>query len=103
MADWTAGSNNSRLSVAAKYLCDNDIILRGKINNASMIALSYQQRIRKGNGFFLNDNMIAFFLFNLCNFFFIEIMLTFSINLDSKSFNNGGHKMGVSLELEPWI
>lgn len=77
IADWTAGSNSSRLSVAAKYLCNNDVTLRGKINNASMISLSYEQRIRK------------------------ELLLTFSINLDSKSFNNGGHKIGVALELEP--
>ena len=50
--------------------------MRAKINNSSQIGLGYQQKIRDG------------------------VTLTLSTLIDGKNFNQGGHKMGLSLELE---
>ena len=50
--------------------------MRAKINNSSQIGLGYQQKIRDG------------------------VTLTLSTLIDGKNFNQGGHKVGLSLELE---
>ncbi|XP_045476876.1 voltage-dependent anion-selective channel-like isoform X2 [Harmonia axyridis] len=73
---WSAGSNNTKFGIGAKYDLDLDASLRAKINNQSQIGLGYQQRLRDG------------------------ITLTLSTLIDGKNFNNGGHKIGLALELE---
>ncbi|XP_023022754.2 voltage-dependent anion-selective channel isoform X2 [Leptinotarsa decemlineata] len=73
---WSAGSNNTKFGIGAKYDLDQDAALRAKINNASQIGLGYQQRLREG------------------------VTLTLSTLIDGKNFNNGGHKIGLALELE---
>lgn len=73
---WSAGSNNTKFGIGAKYDLDQDAALRAKINNASQIGLGYQQRLREG------------------------VTLTLSALIDGKNFNNGGHKIGLALELE---
>jgi len=73
---WTAGSNATRFGLAAKYSPDRDSSFRAKVNNSSQIGLSYQQKVRDG------------------------VTLTLSSLLDAKNFNQGGHKVGVGLDLE---
>ncbi|KAJ8930247.1 hypothetical protein NQ314_016975 [Rhamnusium bicolor] len=73
---WSAGSNNTKFGIGAKYDLDQDASLRAKINNASLIGLGYQQRLREG------------------------VTLTLSALIDAKNFNAGGHKIGLALELE---
>ncbi|KAL3274307.1 hypothetical protein HHI36_015710 [Cryptolaemus montrouzieri] len=73
---WSAGSNNTKFGIGAKYDLDLDASLRAKINNQSQIGLGYQQKLREG------------------------ITLTLSALIDGKNFNNGGHKVGLALELE---
>lgn len=73
---WAAGGNNTRFGIGAKYDLDKDACVRAKVNNASQVGLGYQQRLRDG------------------------ITLTLSALIDGKNFNNGGHKIGLALELE---
>nr|CAD7460425.1 unnamed protein product [Timema tahoe] len=73
---WTAGSNDTRFGIGAKYDLDKDAAVRAKVNNVSQIGLGYQQKLREG------------------------ITLTLSALIDGKNFNQGGHKIGVALELE---
>ncbi|KAJ8932688.1 hypothetical protein NQ318_000604 [Aromia moschata] len=73
---WSAGSNNTKFGIAAKYELDQDASLRAKINNQSLLGLGYQQRLRDG------------------------VTLTLSALIDAKNFNGGGHKIGLALELE---
>lgn len=73
---WSAGSNNTRFGIGAKYDLDNDASVRAKVNNASQIGLGYQQKLRDG------------------------ITLGMSVLIDGKNFNSGGHKFGAALELE---
>lgn len=46
---WSAGSNNTKFGIGAKYDLDQDAAIRAKINNSSQIGLGYQQRLREGN------------------------------------------------------
>ncbi|XP_030057930.1 non-selective voltage-gated ion channel VDAC3 [Microcaecilia unicolor] len=73
---WTAGSNNTRFGVAAKYQWDADTSLSAKVNNASLIGVGYTQYLRPG------------------------VKLTLSALVDGKNFNSGGHKVGMGFELE---
>ncbi|KAK4874216.1 hypothetical protein RN001_013576 [Aquatica leii] len=73
---WSAGSNNTKFGIGAKYNLDPDASIRAKVNNASQVGLGYQQRLRDG------------------------ITITLSTLIDGKNFNNGGHKIGLALELE---
>uniref|UniRef100_A0AAR2LCV0 Non-selective voltage-gated ion channel VDAC3 n=2 Tax=Pygocentrus nattereri TaxID=42514 RepID=A0AAR2LCV0_PYGNA len=73
---WTAGSNNTRFGVAAKYQLDSDASLSAKVNNASLIGVGYTQSLRPG------------------------VKLTLSALVDGKNFNTGGHKVGLGFELE---
>jgi voltage-dependent anion channel protein 2 len=74
--NWTAGSNATRLGLGCKYQLDSDSAVRAKINNASQLGLGYQQKLRKG------------------------VTVTLSSLIDVKNFNQGGHKLGMALELE---
>lgn len=71
----TVGSA-TRFGLAGKYTPDRDTVLRAKINNSMQIGLSYEQKIRKG------------------------VTLTVSSLLEGKSFNEGGHKVGLGIDLE---
>ncbi|XP_056874872.1 voltage-dependent anion-selective channel protein 2-like isoform X2 [Takifugu flavidus] len=73
---WTAGSNNTRFGIAAKYKLDKDASLSAKVNNASLIGVGYTQSLRPG------------------------IKVTLSALIDGKNFNAGGHKVGMGFELE---
>ncbi|XP_076250419.1 voltage-dependent anion-selective channel-like isoform X3 [Rhynchophorus ferrugineus] len=74
--NWSSGSSNTKFGIGAKYDLDKDASVRFKVNNASQIGLGYQQRLRDG------------------------VTLTLSSLIDGKNFNQGGHKIGLALELE---
>jgi len=73
---WSANSNTTRFSIGCKYALDKDASVRAKVNNNSQVGLGYQQRLRDG------------------------VTLTLSTLIDGKNFNQGGHKVGLSLDLE---
>ena len=69
--EWTAGSNNTHLGIAAKYKLDCRTCLSAKVNNASLTGLGYTQTLRPG------------------------VKLTLSALIDGKNFNAGGHKVSL--------
>ncbi|CAG5924636.1 voltage-dependent anion-selective channel protein 3 isoform 1-T1 [Menidia menidia] len=73
---WTAGSNNTRFGIGAKYQLDKDVTLSAKVNNACLVGVGYTQTLRPG------------------------VKLTLSAMIDGKSVNGGGHKVGMGFELE---
>ncbi|KAI1230022.1 hypothetical protein IHE44_0010406 [Lamprotornis superbus] len=66
---WTAGSNNTRFGIAAKYQMDEKTSVVAKVNNASLIGIGYTQTLRPG------------------------VKLTLSSLIDGKNFSAGGHKI----------
>lgn len=74
--NWTAGSNATKFGLAAKYTLDSDTSVRAKVNNASQIGLSYQQKVRNG------------------------VTFTLSSLIEGKNFNQGGHKVGLGFDFE---
>ncbi|NXU40262.1 VDAC3 protein, partial [Drymodes brunneopygia] len=73
---WTAGSNNTRFGIAAKYQMDEKSSVVAKVNNASLIGMGYTHALRPG------------------------VKLTISGLIDGKNFSGGGHKLGLAFELE---
>ncbi|XP_072392665.1 voltage-dependent anion-selective channel-like isoform X2 [Diabrotica undecimpunctata] len=73
---WAASGEKTDFGLGCKYDLDADASLRAKINNASQIGLGYQQKLRDG------------------------VTLTLSTLIDGKNFNQGGHKIGLALDLE---
>ncbi|XP_075580069.1 non-selective voltage-gated ion channel VDAC3 isoform X2 [Pelecanus crispus] len=73
---WTAGSNNTRFGIAAKYQLDEKTSIVAKVNNASLIGIGYSHVLRPG------------------------VKLTLSGLIDGKNFSAGGHKVGLGFELE---
>jgi len=73
---WASQNNATNFGVGCKYALDRDSSIRARVNNASQVGLGYQQRIRPG------------------------ITMTLSTLIDGKNFNQGGHKIGLALELE---
>ncbi|XP_040202144.1 voltage-dependent anion-selective channel protein 3 isoform X1 [Rana temporaria] len=73
---WSAGSNNTRFGIGAKYQLDSNTTLSAKINNASLIGVGYTQTLRPG------------------------VKLTASALINAKNFSAGGHKVGLGFELE---
>jgi len=73
---WTAQSNATNLGIGCKYVLDRDTSLRAKVNNSSQIGLGYQQKLRPG------------------------VTMTLSTLIDGRNFNQGGHKIGLALEME---
>uniref|UniRef100_A0A4W6C348 Non-selective voltage-gated ion channel VDAC3 n=1 Tax=Lates calcarifer TaxID=8187 RepID=A0A4W6C348_LATCA len=73
---WTAGSNNTRFGIGAKYQLDKDAFLSTKVNNACLVGVGYTQTLRPG------------------------VKLTLSALVDGKNVNGGGHKVGMGFELE---
>lgn len=76
LLNWTAGSNTTSLTVAAKYDIDSETFLKTKINNDLHLGLSYVQKLRPG------------------------VQLTLSSLINAKSFDQGGHKLGLSLNFD---
>jgi voltage-dependent anion channel protein 2 len=72
---WTSSNNATNFGIGCKYSLDKDANIRAKINNSSQVGLGYQQKLRDG------------------------VTLTLSTLIDGKNFNQGGHKVGVALEL----
>jgi len=73
---WAAGTNETKFGLGCNYKIDDDTSFRAKVNNSSQIGISFTHRLKKG------------------------IQLTLSALIDGKSFNQGGHKLGLGLELE---
>ncbi|KAL6091428.1 hypothetical protein STEG23_012592 [Scotinomys teguina] len=73
---WTPGTNCTRFGFAATYQLDPTASISAKVNNFSLIGVGYTQTLRPG------------------------VKLTLSALVDGKSFNAGGHKLGLALELE---
>ncbi|XP_057240481.1 voltage-dependent anion-selective channel protein 3 isoform X2 [Malurus melanocephalus] len=73
---WTAGSNNTRFGIAAKYQLDENTSCVAKVNNASLIGIGYTHALRPG------------------------VKLTLSGLIDAKNFSAGGHKIGLGFEVE---
>lgn len=73
---WTANKNETSFGIGAKYVLDKNASLRAKVNNSSQIGLGYQQKLRDG------------------------VTLTLSTLIDGKNVQQGGHKLGLALELE---
>jgi len=73
---WTAAANVITLGLGAKYQLDEEASVRAKINNSRQVGLGYSQRLREG------------------------VTLGLSALVDLMALNQGGHKVGLSLELE---
>lgn len=76
MLNWTSGSSTSNFTVAGKYTVDADTYLKVKLDNNLRIGCSYVQSLRPG------------------------IQLTMSSLINAKSLEQGGHKIGLSLNFD---
>merc|ERR1712098_128383 len=73
---WSSASSTSSFGIGAKYVLEDGAAIRAKINNKSEIGLGYQQKLRDG------------------------VTVTLSTLVNSANINAGGHKVGMSLEME---
>eukprot|EP00745_Piridium_sociabile_P001878 TRINITY_DN111303_c0_g1_i2.p1 TRINITY_DN111303_c0_g1~~TRINITY_DN111303_c0_g1_i2.p1 ORF type:complete len:283 (+),score=87.42 TRINITY_DN111303_c0_g1_i2:112-960(+) len=73
---WTSGTNATLFALGAKYTLDKNASVSAKVNNSSQIGLGYSQKLRDG------------------------VKLTLSALIEGKSINQGGHKVGLGLDLE---
>merc|ERR1712096_537314 len=73
---WSSASSSTSFGIGAKYLLEDGAAVRAKINNKSEIGLGYQQKLRDG------------------------VTVTLSTLVNSGNINAGGHKVGLSLEME---
>ncbi|XP_035230882.1 voltage-dependent anion-selective channel protein 2-like isoform X2 [Stegodyphus dumicola] len=73
---WSAGNNATSFGLGCVYSLDKNTSLRAKINNSSQIGLGITHKLRTG------------------------IQLSLSAMIDGRSFNQGGHKLGLGLDLE---
>lgn len=73
---WQAGTNLTRFGLGCVYSLDDDTSVRAKINNSGQVGLGFTHRLRPG------------------------ISLSLSTMVDGKNFNQGGHKLGLGLDLE---
>jgi len=73
---YRASANTTTVGLGAKYEVDRETSLRAKLNNSRQLGLSYSQLIRPG------------------------IRLCLSSLIDGMNLNQGGHKIGLALELE---
>lgn len=73
---WQTGTNLTRFGLGCVYALDEDTSVRAKINNSGQVGLGFTHRLRPGIG------------------------LTLSAMVDGKNFNQGGHKLGMGLDLE---
>lgn len=72
---WTASANTTSFGMGTKYQLDDTSCVRAKVNNSRQLGLGYEQKLSKG------------------------ITLTLSTLIDGKNLNQGGHKVGLGLEL----
>lgn len=70
---WTSGTSNTTLTAAGKYAIDDDTFVKAKLDNNLRLGLSYVQKLRPG------------------------VQLTMSSLVNAKSLEQGGHKLGLSL------
>jgi len=73
---WSSASSSTSFGIGAKYLLEGGAAVKAKINNKSEIGLGYQQKLRDG------------------------VTVTLSTLVNSGNINAGGHKVGLSLEME---
>jgi len=73
---WTSAASNTSLGIGAKYVLEDGAAVKAKINNKCEIGLGYQQKLRDG------------------------VTVTLSTLVNSGNLNAGGHKVGLSLEME---
>merc|ERR1739838_139356 len=73
---WSSASSSTSFGIGAKYVLEDGAAVRAKINNKSEIGLGYQQKLRDG------------------------VTVTLSTLVNSGNINAGGHKVGLSLEME---
>ncbi|XP_014239294.1 voltage-dependent anion-selective channel-like isoform X2 [Cimex lectularius] len=73
---WASDSNVTDLGIGCKYNLDPDAALRLKVNNQSLIGLGYSQKLRDG------------------------VTISLSTQINGKNFKEGGHNVGLCLELE---
>lgn len=73
--NWSIGNNDTRFALGCKLQLDRDASVRAKVNNNSEIGLGYSQKLRDG------------------------VVVSLSTLIDAKNFNQGGHKLGLCLEL----
>lgn len=73
LLNWTSGAATTSLTVGGKYTIDNDTYLKAKLDNGLRLGLSYVQNLRPG------------------------VQLTLSSLINAKSLEQGGHKLGLSL------
>jgi voltage-dependent anion channel protein 2 len=76
LLNWTSGSTTSNFTVAGKYTVDGDTYVKAKLDNNLRFGLSYVQNLRPG------------------------IQLTMSSLINAKSLEQGGHKLGLSLNFD---
>jgi len=76
LLNWTSGSSTSNFTVASKYTIDDDTYVKCKLDNNLRIGCSYVQSLRPG------------------------IQLTMSSLINAKSLEQGGHKLGLSLNFD---
>ncbi|KAK6025381.1 hypothetical protein OSTOST_08725 [Ostertagia ostertagi] len=75
MLGWKVGGNGADFAVAAKYCPTRDLVLRGKVNNSSQVALAITHSLSPD----------------------LKMTLSSQFNLSS----NDAHKFGMGLEYEP--
>ena len=73
---WTASTNVAMVGLGAKYVLDATTCVRAKISNNRQLGLGLQQVIREG------------------------VTVTLSALIDGKNFNQGGHQVGLAVELQ---
>jgi len=76
MINWNSTTNAAQFGLGGVLTVDKDTNMRAKINNQGALGLGLTHRLRDG------------------------IEVTLSANLDVKNFNQGGHKLGLGLNLE---
>lgn len=76
MLNWTSGSKDpASLTVCGRYDVDKETFVKAKLDNNLRLGISYVQSLRPG------------------------VQITMSSLINAKSLENGGHKLGLSLNL----
>jgi len=76
MLQWASGSKDpASLTVCGRYDIDDETFMKAKLDNQLHLGISYVQNLRPG------------------------VQLTMSSLINAKSLENGGHKLGLSLNL----
>jgi len=71
---WASSTHDTKFGVAAKYNFDKSTFAKVKVDNSSLIGLAYSFQVRDG------------------------VNMTVAGQLDGKSLNSGGHKLGMGFE-----